>query len=110
LLGVYPSSLLVLLAPALAGFELAVLAVAWRGRWLRAKLRAQCAVVRDLPAILRRRRAVQRLRSVTPRQFASGLSSSLDSPYLVPAARIPGFAAAQRSFYRALLKFVPDHD
>ena len=109
LLGVYPLSLLALLAPALAAFELAILAVAWRGRWLHAKVRSQGAVMGELPAILRRRREVQRLRSVSPRQFASGLSSSLDSPYLARVARIPGLDATQRAFYCALLKIVPNH-
>ena len=45
--------------PALLASELALLAVAARGGWLRAKLRAQLAVLRSLPWALRRRRAVQ---------------------------------------------------
>ena len=62
LLGAYPGALLALLAPALLAFEVALLLAAWRGGWLRAKLRAQAAVLRSLPAMLRRRRAVQATR------------------------------------------------
>ena len=45
-LGAYPATLLAVLAPALLAFELALLPVAARGGWLRAKLRAQAAVLR----------------------------------------------------------------
>src|SRR5919199_1058433 len=48
--------------PALLAFEGALLAAAWRGGWLGARLRAQAAVIRLLPAMLRRRRAVQATR------------------------------------------------
>ena len=108
LLGVYPTPLLALLAPALAAFELMVVAVAWRGGWLRAKLRAQLAVLQELRAILGRRRAVQRTRMVTAREFAGGLSTSLDSPYLSAAASIPGIALMQRAFFRSVLFLLPD--
>ena len=108
LLGVYPTPLLALLAPALAAFEVMVVAVAWRGGWLRAKLRAQLAVLQELRAILGRRRAVQRTRMVTAREFAGGLSTSLDSPYLSAAAAIPGIALMQRAFFRSVLFLLPD--
>jgi GT2 family glycosyltransferase len=102
-LGTYPAPVLALLAPALAAFELAVVATAWRGGWLRAKLRAQVAVLRELPAILRRRRAVQATRVIATADFARTLSASLDSPYLAAARGVPGLAAAQAAFYRAVL-------
>jgi N-acetylglucosaminyl-diphospho-decaprenol L-rhamnosyltransferase len=103
LLGVYPGPLLALLAPALAVFELAVMAGAWRGGWLGAKLRAQGSVVRELPAILRRRRAIQATRTVTTRDFAGSLSASMDSPYLATVGRLPGVAATQRAFFALVL-------
>jgi GT2 family glycosyltransferase len=81
-LGVYPTRLLVLLTPALLAFELALLLAAWRGGWLAAKVRAQRAVVRALPAILRRRRLIQLGARIEPLTFADGLTYELDSPFL----------------------------
>jgi N-acetylglucosaminyl-diphospho-decaprenol L-rhamnosyltransferase len=102
LVGAYPGSLLVALAPALVVFELALLAAALRGGWLRAKLRAQAAVVRELPAILRRRREVQATRTIDTAAFARHLVASLDSPYLVTARRIPGISALLSAYWRVV--------
>jgi N-acetylglucosaminyl-diphospho-decaprenol L-rhamnosyltransferase len=102
LVGDYPARLLALLAPGLLAFEVALLVAAWRGGWLRAKLRAQAAVLRALPAMLRRRRAVQATRRIAPRAFAAPLAASLDSPYLEGAARVPGVDAVQRLYWRAV--------
>jgi GT2 family glycosyltransferase len=102
LMGAYPSRLLALLAPGLLAFEVALLLAAWRGGWLRAKLRAQAAVVRALPAMFRRRRAVQATRTIAPAAFAAPLAATLDSPYLEGAARVPGVDAAQRWYWRAV--------
>jgi N-acetylglucosaminyl-diphospho-decaprenol L-rhamnosyltransferase len=102
ILAVYPSRLLALLAPALVCFELALLPVAWRGGWLGAKLRAQAAVVRLLPAMLRRRRLVQATRRVPDSAFAAALTASLDSPYLAAAGRVPGLRAAQAAYWRVV--------
>jgi N-acetylglucosaminyl-diphospho-decaprenol L-rhamnosyltransferase len=99
-LGAYPPRLLALVLPALLAFELALLPVAWRGGWLGAKLRAQAAVVRALPAMLRRRRTIQATTRVPARAFADSLTASLDSPYLEGAGRIPGAAAAQAAYWR----------
>ena len=102
LLGVYPARLLALLAPALIAFELVLLLAAWRGGWLRAKLRAQAAVLGSIPAMLQRRRTVQATRQTAPRDFADRLAASLDSPYLEGAARVPGVDATQRLYWRAV--------
>jgi N-acetylglucosaminyl-diphospho-decaprenol L-rhamnosyltransferase len=110
LLGVYPTPLLALLAPALLCLEPVVLALAWRGGWLGAKARAQLAVIRELPAMLRRRRKVQRTRRVTVAEFAGGLSASLDSPHLAAAGRIPGIAWAQAKFFAAVLSSLRSRD
>jgi N-acetylglucosaminyl-diphospho-decaprenol L-rhamnosyltransferase len=100
-LGVYPAPLLALLAPALLGTELALLAVAGRDGWLGAKLRAQLAVLRTLPMALRRRRAIQARRSGGV-DFADGLSASLDSPFLGAAGRVPAIRALQAGYWRAV--------
>ena len=102
LLGDYPGRLLALLAPGLLAFELALLPAAWRGGWLRAKLRAQASVLRSLPSMLRRRSAVQATRRITSGAFAEPLAASLDSPYLEGAARVPGVEAVQRLYWRAV--------
>jgi N-acetylglucosaminyl-diphospho-decaprenol L-rhamnosyltransferase len=81
-LSVYPPGLLSLLAPALAGMELALIAVAARQGWLAAKLRADAAVLGELGAIRRRRRRVQAARRIGERAFAARLTASLDSEYL----------------------------
>lgn len=106
-LGTYPAPLLALLGPALLAFEIALLAAATAGGWLRPKLRSYVALTRELPAILKRRRAIQRSRIITPSAFAAALDASLDSPELAAAARIPGAVALQSAYFaavRALLR------
>ena len=98
-LGTYPSPLIALTLPALLVFEVALLVASWRGGWLRAKLRAQAAVVRSLPAMLKRRRAIQARRTITSRSFADHLTASLDSPYMGAAMRVPCLDAAQAAFW-----------
>ena len=102
-LGAYPAPLLALVLPALLVFELALLLAAARGGWLRPKLRAQVAVLRALPQILRRRRAVQASRAVSARAFAGGLTASLDSPVIGEASSSSALATLQRGFWRAVL-------
>jgi N-acetylglucosaminyl-diphospho-decaprenol L-rhamnosyltransferase len=99
----YPGRLLALLAPALLAFELALLPVAWRGGWLREKLGAQATVLRELPAILARRREVQRTRAIGAREFAAQLTADLDSPYLEGAARVGPLVALQRGYWKLVL-------
>jgi hypothetical protein len=74
-----------------------------RGGWLRAKLRAQAAVLRALPDILARRRAVQSSRAVGPADFAGHLSAELDSPYLGGVAEVAPLAAAQRAYWSGVV-------
>lgn len=84
-LSVYPLALLALLGPALLVAELGLLAIAARQGWLRPKLRAQAAALSGLPHTLARRRRVQAARRIGAAEFASHLTSSLDSPYLSAA-------------------------
>ncbi len=103
----YPTALLVLLAPALLGAELALLAVAARGGWLREKLRAQAAVLGALPAMLARRRAVQATRKIGAAEFAGRLTADLDSPYL---SGIGPFEPAQRAYWGLVKRLLgPGH-
>jgi N-acetylglucosaminyl-diphospho-decaprenol L-rhamnosyltransferase len=104
----YPTGLLLALLPALVAAEAALLVMAAQGSWLRAKLRAQRAVMRDLPQILARRREVQAGRAIGTAMLSARLSADLDNPYLAPAARIGALAALQRAYWagvRALLRF-----
>ena len=95
----YPAALLVLLAPGLLVSELALLMVASRGGWLRAKLRAQAAVLRDLPEIRARRRLVQRARAISAVAFADRLTADLANPYLGGLARVPTVVRLQRAYW-----------
>ncbi len=103
ILGVYPAPLLALVLPALLAFEVALLLAARRGGWLGPKRSAQRAVVRELPAILRRRRAIQASRAISARRFADGLTASLDSPVIGAASSSRSLAALQRAYWRAAL-------
>ena len=63
------------------------------GCGLKAKLRAQGAVLTGLPETLRRRRRVQATSRLTAVDFATHLTASIDSPFLPvhnagPAARL----------------------
>jgi GT2 family glycosyltransferase len=100
-LSVYPAALLVALAPALLGAELGLLVLAARQGWLRAKLRAQVAVLASLPRTLARRRQVQASRGVSAVEFARHLSASLDSPYLA-AAQSRWLTVPQALYWRAV--------
>lgn len=100
LLGAYPTPLLVLLLPALLVFDVALLAVAARGGWARAKLRAQFAVLRTLPWALRRRARVQARRRASTRDFTRALTSTLDSPFLGTPAR--PLLVMQASYWRGV--------
>jgi N-acetylglucosaminyl-diphospho-decaprenol L-rhamnosyltransferase len=102
-LSVYPTALLVLVGPALAAAELGLLAVAARGGWLGAKLRAQLATLLGLPSALARRRAVQRARRIGASEFAALLTSSLESPYLASASS-PLLRAPQAAYWRLVLR------
>ena len=103
----YPTPVLLAVLPALLAFELALLPVAARAGWLGAKLRAQAAVVRSLPRLLRRRRRVQELRVASPRAFAAHLTATLDSPYLAAARRAPALVRLQAWYWRTARGLLP---
>jgi N-acetylglucosaminyl-diphospho-decaprenol L-rhamnosyltransferase len=103
----YPARLLLLLAPALLVAEVALLAVAARGGWLRAKLRAQGAVLWALPELLERRRRVQAARTASEGEFARRLTAEVDNPNLGGLAGIPFLARAQRAYWAAVVRMLP---
>ena len=100
LIRVYPTSLLILLAPALLATELALLAVSASGGWGKQKLAADFEALRWLPRLLRERRQVQATRSVSAAEFASWLSADLDSPFIAGAARSLPVRLALRCYWR----------
>lgn len=100
-LSVYPGPLLLRLVPGLIAAELALLAMAAHDGWLRAKLRAQLAVLTGLPSILRRRQAIQATRRVTSPEFATHLTASLDSAFL-PVDESGWAARLQRGYWTAV--------
>ncbi len=102
----YPTRLLVLLAPALLAQELALLGVAARGGWLVQKLRAQLAVLRALPAIRARRRAVQAGSRIGAAEFARRLTADVDSPFLGPLAEVAPLVTAQRAYWAGVLRLL----
>ena len=109
-LSTYPGPLLLALAPALLGAEIALMAVAAAGGWLPAKVRAQLATVRGLPETLRRRRVIQATRRISAQQFATHLTASLDSPFLpLPDDGVPArLQAAYWALARRVLQLLPD--
>lgn len=96
----YPSSLLVLLAPALLATELALLAVSTAGGWGRQKLRANLEFLRWLPRLLRERRVIQRRRAIGAGEFAAYLTPDLDSELISPLVRTWPARLALRSYWR----------
>ena len=103
----YPGALLVLLAPALLATELALLVVSAAGGWGRQKLRADLAVLRWLPRLLRERREVQRQRTVGAAEFASWLTPDLDSELISPLARSLPARLLLRGYWRLVRALLP---
>jgi N-acetylglucosaminyl-diphospho-decaprenol L-rhamnosyltransferase len=99
----YPGSLLALLMPALVATDLALLAVAFANGWGVQKLEATWDVIRWLPRLRRERRTIQARRTVSAREFASGLTPDLDSQYLGRAGEIAPLRWALRAYWRAAL-------
>jgi GT2 family glycosyltransferase len=100
LIRVYPGALLALLAPALLATELALVPVSIAGGWGRQKLAATLDLIRWLPRLLRERRQVQATRTVSAAEFASWLSSDLDSPFIAGVVRAWPVKFALRSYWR----------
>jgi GT2 family glycosyltransferase len=102
----YPTALLALLAPALLATELALVAVAAAGGWLPQKLRAWGETLVALPRLLRERREIQVMRTVSAGEFARGLTPELDSAYLGAARRSRPLGAALRAYWRLVVRLL----
>ncbi len=108
ILRTYPGGLLAALAPALAATELALHLIAAASGWLPEKLRADVAVLRALPRLLRERRAIQRgAGSAPPVARAPGreLGTGPIAPPGAPLAGVgtpPGAAISPRRFAELL--------
>ncbi|HEX6782317.1 MAG TPA: glycosyltransferase [Solirubrobacterales bacterium] len=98
----YPGALLALLAPILIATEVALLAVSAAGGWGRQKLRANLAVLRWLPRLLRERRHVQSRRTVGAAEFASWLTPDFDSELISPLARSWPARLVLRGYWRVV--------
>jgi len=103
----YPAALLILLAPALLATELALLAVAAQGGWLRQKLAANAEFLRWAPRLLAERRRIQRQRTIGAGEFAALLSADLDSPFISPLARSWPARLLLRGYWRAVRLLLP---
>lgn len=106
LLRVYPLPLLLLVAPALAATEVALIPASIAGGWFRQKLGAWGDTLRALPRLVRERRAVQAGRAVKSGEFALALTPALDSAYLGAAARSGLLASLLRGYWRAVLRLL----
>jgi N-acetylglucosaminyl-diphospho-decaprenol L-rhamnosyltransferase len=102
LVRVYPTSLLILLAPALLATEVALLLASVAGGWGGQKLRANAEVVAWLPRLLRERREIQRSREISAGAFATALTPDLDSPFIPSVARSLPARLALRAYWRAV--------
>ena len=100
----YPGSLLVLLFPALAATEVALLAVAASAGWLPQKLAAWGDVARTLPRLARERREVQGTAKISAAEFARGLDAGLDSRYLGLAGRSIVLNRLLAAYWRVVLR------
>jgi GT2 family glycosyltransferase len=105
LIRVYPTPLLVLLAPALFATELALLPASLAAGWGRQKLAAIGEVLRWLPRLLRERRQVQATRTVSPAEFAAWLTPDLDSPFIPSLASSLPARSLLRAYWQ-LVRFV----
>lgn len=101
LIRTYPRRLLAVLAPALLATELALLVVAALGGWLPQKLGAWGETLRDLPRLLRERRAVQAGARIGASDFAAALTPDLASEYLGRAGTSRLLRAVLGAYWRA---------
>ena len=102
LVRLWPTALLVLLAPALLATEAALLVAALAGGWAGQKLRSYVEVIAWLPRLLRERRQIQRDRRVSAADFAAALTPDLDSPFIPEVARSLPARLALRTYWRAV--------
>jgi GT2 family glycosyltransferase len=106
LIRTYPGGLLLLLAPALAATELALVPISIGGGWFGQKVAAWADLLQGAPRLRRERREIQATRAVRAREFASGLTPDLESPYLGRAGRSRLLRAALRAYWALVLRLL----
>jgi N-acetylglucosaminyl-diphospho-decaprenol L-rhamnosyltransferase len=104
----YPTPLLLAVLPLLIAVEPALLAVGMRRGWLWPKLRSYLDLLLWLPSGIAERRAVQARRRVTPREFARGLVTDLDSPFFGGVGQSALLRRAFRAYWRVIEACLPD--
>lgn len=106
LIRVFPSPLLVALAPALLATELALLVVAAAGGWLPQKLEAGRDTIRARSRLQGERREIQATAQIGAAAFARSLTPGLDSRYLGRAARSRPLARLLGAYWRLVLRLL----
>jgi hypothetical protein len=104
LIRAYPAGLLALLVPALLATEVALVPASIAGGWFGQKARAWGDTLRALPRLLRERRAVQATRTASAADFATALTSDLDSAHLGGASRSRILAGLLGGYWRLVLR------
>lgn len=84
----YSNRSLILLLPVLVVVESMVLLHALTNRWLGEKLRSYADLFRIRKLILQRREALQKCRIVPDRVLIENFTTTIDHPYLGPAAKV----------------------
>jgi len=106
LIRVYPAPLLLLLAPALAATELALVVIAAAGGWLPQKLGAWGDTLRALPRLVGERRHIQASARIGSGHFAASLTSGLGSPFLGRAGSSRVLARLLASYWGVVLRLL----
>ena len=106
ILRTYPPALLMLLGPALAATELALVFIAAAGGWLPQKLGSWLDVLRSLPRLAGERRRIQADRAIGSAPFALGLTPDLGSAYLGAAGRSGLLGGALAAYWRLVLRLL----
>lgn len=96
----YPAAVLLRVLPAMLVFEIGLLVLSVAQGWLRAKLRSYVSLLRSAPHIIRRRRDVQRTRTITNAAFANLLVDTLDSPVIGSSSAVKFANAGLRLYWR----------
>ena len=104
----YPVRLLLLVAPALLATELALIAVAAREGWLKAKLQANRDILLWLPRLLGERKRIQASRRISASEFAAILTPDLDSEFFPDFVRSAPVRFLLRGYWRLVNALLPD--
>ncbi|MEX1219392.1 MAG: glycosyltransferase family 2 protein [Solirubrobacterales bacterium] len=104
----YPTPLLLLLAPALLMTEIALVAVASRGGWLEAKMKANRDLLRWMPRLLGERRRIQATRQISTAAFAAMLTPDLDSDFFPAFVRSAPTRLLLRGYWRLVRALLRD--